>query len=60
MTDGERALWLALIRTVPMAERVAWLATQRAGFPPMCDAVLWRAFWEEWVSASQQESRSTL
>jgi len=47
MTDGERALWLALIRTVPMTERVTWLATQGAGFPPMCDAVLWREFWEE-------------
>lgn len=30
MTDGERAEWIALIRSLTMRERVKWLAAERS------------------------------
>lgn len=45
MTNDERARWIALIRPMSMRERVEILANEKAGFPPMCDPVLWREFW---------------
>lgn len=45
MTDIERSRWIALIRSLSMRERVDMLMNEKAGFPPMCDPVLWREFW---------------